>query len=252
MPIQILEEKVKFSRSSGPLLSVILPSRQRFDALVQTMLSFINLASDPSQVEFLVKLDSDDTETINKIGQLPGKVKTLVYDRMRGYYDLQHFVNDLCKLAMGDWVLLFNDDAVMTTQNWDLLLADVNPYQCREDFGGNDKVCLLNPGSPESDKTDVFPMVRRESIKYLGHFSLHPHNDTWVQYTYMPLSAVISYAAIKLKHYNNDVKDATRAHSAKAQETSFKDWHDFANERQNDTEKLKELLTEIGNTTYAS
>jgi hypothetical protein len=233
---------MRFTRSSNPILSVILPSRQRFDALVSTINSFLSLSNDPSQVEFLVKLDSDDIETIAKVHQLPGKTKTLISERLRGYHDLHLFVNDLCKLAVGDWVLLFNDDARMTTRNWDVALQEVDPFVCNPEFAGSDSVCLLNPGSPESDKTDVFPMVRRTSIKTLGHFSLHPHNDTWVQYTYMPLNAVISYPNIRLKHFNNDVKDATRDHSAKAQETSFADWHDFADARARDTEALRKLI----------
>jgi len=236
---------MKFTRSNGPLLSVIIPSRQRFDALSETINSFTDLADSPEKVEFLVKLDSDD-ETISKIGQLPGKTKTLVYDRMKGYKDLHHFVNDLCLLAKGDWLLLMNDDAKMVTKGWDTVLENVDPYQYNPNFKGTDKICLLHPGAPENDITIVFPMIRKESFKALGHFSLHAHNDAWIHYVFEPTGAIVFFPDFKIKHYNNEVKDATRLHSASAQETSFKDCHDdhFVELRKKDTETLIKFIGE--------
>ena len=231
-----------FKTSFNPLLSVIIPSRERTKELIDTINSFITLSENPSNVEFLVKLDTDDKSMINNINLFPGETKVLVADRKQGYHDLHLFVNDLCKLATGDWILLMNDDAQMTTKNWDIELKNINPYDYNSSFKGNDKVCLINPGSPEREKTEVFPIIRREGYEKLKHFSLHPHNDTWVQEVYEPLNARVFFPKISIKHFNNEVSDATRFHSAKAQETSFKNWDDFLPLREQDTKKLKELL----------
>lgn len=231
-----------FKTSSNPLLSVIIPSRERTKELIETINSFIQLANNPNDVEFLIKLDTDDESMIHNINLFPGNTKVLVADRKNGYHDLHLFVNDLCKLSNGDWILLMNDDAKMVTKDWDLELKNINPYEYNAGFQGNEQVCLINPGSPEKSTTEVFPIIRRGGYEKLKHFSLHPHNDTWVQEVYEPLNARIFFPKILIKHFNNEVTDATRLHSAKAQETSFKNWDDYLELRQKDTAKLKELL----------
>jgi len=154
-----------FKTSSNPLLSVIIPSRERTKELIETINSFIQLANNPNDVEFLIKLDTDDESMIHNINLFPGNTKVLVADRKNGYHDLHLFVNDLCKLSNGDWILLMNDDAKMVTKDWDLEFKNINPYEYNAGFQGNEQVCLINPGSPEKSTTEVFPIIEEVVMK---------------------------------------------------------------------------------------
>jgi hypothetical protein len=89
-----------------------------------------------------------------------------------GYSRLHLYCNLLANKARGQWMMLFNDDAVMSTKNWDsviynlpesILVADLESVHTA--YG----LCC-------------FPVVRRWAVEVVGGFSLHtPHTDTYWQ-----------------------------------------------------------------------
>jgi hypothetical protein len=81
---------------------------------------------------------------------------------------LQKYVNLLTKRAQGQWMLLWNDDARMLTEHWDARIAESDPG-------------VLWPAHNGSPYLNVFPVVHRKVVDLLGHFSLSPHCDSWVQ-----------------------------------------------------------------------
>lgn len=154
-------------------ITVLIPSRQRPDLLLQSVQSLLNRAANPRAVEILIRLDDDDgtaqaviewnrTAIVDKSHQVP---ITMLGPR-HGYRNLHQYYNGLAEHASGDWLMQWNDDAVMETVGWD---------QKIHAQGGGLKI--LNA----TGRLNLFPIVSRELYEVLGHWSLQAHSDSWLQ-----------------------------------------------------------------------
>jgi len=231
-----------FKRGKGPLVSILLPSRGRFDNLTDTINSFLSHCTVQNRVQFCLKFDDDDIDS-NKISQLPkANIKTLIYDRRMGYNDLHTFYNDLSAIAEGDWLWLFNDDARMITDGWDEMLENLDPLKYSPNFKGNDDVCLVNCGIPKVVGSDVFPMIRKRSYEIMGHFSLHSHNDCWIQEVFPPLGVELDVPEMQVVHLFSETKDTTRNEGLDVQKYSMNNYLETKQQRDDDREKLRKYL----------
>lgn len=86
-----------FPRGSGPLCSILIPTRTRPEAqLEKVVTSCVESAGVPEQLEFLIKVDSDDPEAKALAERLaakyspPAAFKVVTMERGRGYMDLHH------------------------------------------------------------------------------------------------------------------------------------------------------------------
>jgi hypothetical protein len=146
------------------MISVLVPSRERPDLLARSIDSL-----GEGEFEVLVRVDEDDPR-LDGYSQLPGVVVGGHY----GYLGLHHYYNELADRARGDWLFLWNDDCIMETRNW---IDVVRSY--------DGKMAVLNPdtnhGNWEIDM-NVFPILPRKMFELMGHFSLSPHNDSWLEF----------------------------------------------------------------------
>ena len=149
------------------LVSFMCPSRGRPESFLRSMESISNRAQDSSCFEVLVWLDNDD-ETAREYPRLP-YVKYFTGARV-GYARLNEVVNILARTACGRWLFLWNDDVVVRTDNWDVVLSGIEPT-----IVGNP---MHNHGS---SGLCVFPIVPRAWVDQIGHFALDGANDTWWQ-----------------------------------------------------------------------
>lgn len=147
-----------------PHISVLLPSRGRPDLLQRSITSLYGQADEPPQVEVLVAADPDD-EITSQAAEQAG-VTAVVAPGRYGYRGLHHYYNLLAQHAAGDWMLLWNDDAIMQTPSWDTIMASYPPgvLSLRTNHG----------------QLNVFPAAHRLLVEAMGHFSLSTHSDTWV------------------------------------------------------------------------
>lgn len=220
-----------FTRTANPLLTILLPSRNRFDLCKNTIDSFVDTCSQKSNLEIIVKFDIDDHSSLSRIHELRKDVniKVLVSDRLRGYFSLHEFCNQMLKQSTGDWILLVNDDSLMTTDGWDKLLEQVSPATHRSilnnTFEGTSDVALLNLNLMDAP-TRTFPVVRRSVCQKLGYFTLHPITDEFLNRVYHGLNATLNVPEIQMRHLNNEVWDETRRETADAQLTVGNDFSD--------------------------
>lgn len=169
-------------RGDGPLCSVLLPSRGRPYGLVRAIDSFWSLAQDKSNVEFILKLDDDDHESIDVVEKLRAKgipdlnIQTIVTPREEGYRSLQTWWNLMAAKAKGDWLYVFNDDAYIKSQDWDQSL--LRTVFLRPWFGAWKICCLWGP-TIDCDSKQM-PILRREVYKAWGHITQSPIADTWI------------------------------------------------------------------------
>jgi hypothetical protein len=168
-----------FKRGKGPLVSVLLPTRGKIGSLCEAIDSLYSLAVDKSLVEFCLKIDDDDEETINVINHLAKiiPIKTIISPRGRGYTDFGQWVNDLCAMSTGDWLYIFNDDARMRTIGWDQLLLN-SEIMCPRP--GAEDVCLFVTPTINRPGAKEFMFLRRTVYEILGHWALGPYVDHWI------------------------------------------------------------------------
>lgn len=111
-------------------ISVLIPARNGYNALEKCINSIYDNESKQNNINVIVKMDNDDTTTINSLlsHKYFNNITLLVSDRLKGYQDIHNFYNDMAKLQEdSDFFLIFNSDAMINTQNWDLLLNGNNP-----------------------------------------------------------------------------------------------------------------------------
>lgn len=148
------------------MISVLLPSRGRPDSLITSVESLRSLAHQPENVDILVAADPDDPATVAAADRCRAAV--WIAPERYGYAHLHRYVNALAGMSSADWLLLWNDDARMLTPGWDKRVAEA-------------PAGVLWPRHNGSPYLNVFPVVHRRVVDALGHFSLSPHCDSWVQ-----------------------------------------------------------------------
>src|SRR5712692_5651429 len=153
------------------MISVLLPTRGRPEALADSIDSLLDNASNQAEVEILLAVDPDESGAYALHDFSPG-VHTWVAPQRFGYARLHEYINFLASKAQGEWLMLWNDDARMQTPGWDKIIcshaADSLPQEVlwplvNHDAGGN-----------------LFPVWPKWWADVTGYVSLSPNNDVWV------------------------------------------------------------------------
>jgi hypothetical protein len=142
-----------------------------------------------------VYVDNDDPQ----LSQYQALLDVTVGPR-QGYEGLHHYVNLLAEKSTGDWLFLWNDDAVMQTKNWQKYI-DPFDYTTPQ---------VLNPHEPIHN---YFPLVSRAFYEALGHFSLSPNNDSYVAEIARALGIEYDIPEIKIRHLRGTLNDNTERNS---------------------------------------
>jgi hypothetical protein len=85
-------------------------------------------------------------------------------------------VNFLAEQASGDWIMFWNDDALMLTENWDEEIVNNDGY-----FG-----LLRMPCVTMNHPFALFPIIPREWIDLFGLISPVNHSDWWIYNVTVP------------------------------------------------------------------
>lgn len=182
-------------------MSVLIPSRGRPGKLTESVNSCFDRASDKSLIEVLIRIDEDDFDTWETCERLTrenqGRVKFRVGLRGRGYLDLHAWMNELAHQASGDWLLMFNDDARILTQEWDQVIMGLE-----QRFPYND-VCLIDLNMVGCEGYLAFIAIRRELFKHLGYVGPTTLYDTWLGSMADFLSVVINIP-VDVEHIKDD------------------------------------------------
>lgn len=153
-------------------VSVILPTRRRIEKLDASLKSLYEHAE--GEFELLIGADNDDMETVNFIVENYPDAKILLVKRM-GYTALHRYVNKLSYMAEGNWLFLWNDDALIRTKGWDKKIGEESGFSV---------LCpRCNQYDYKPSHNNLFPIVPKQWLELLGYFSLSPQNDSFVQHT---------------------------------------------------------------------
>lgn len=207
---------------TNPRISIILPTRKRTQALVNSLNSLLANAADTSNIEILIAYDEDDQESkeffatqwADYIGQCSATSKIFETERF-GYTRLNEYINLLGDNASGDWIFFWNDDALMETERWDEQVLKHSP----------DKIKLLRmPCTSMNHPFALFPVFPRKWIDLFGQISPVSHNDWWIYNVTKPLNLVedipvyVYHDRADVTGGNNDETFAERSYSADGQD----------------------------------
>lgn len=163
-------------------IAILLATRGRTEMLGRSVRSLIELAAQPERLQLMFAFDNDDETGFDYFVQelqpwLDARdvnYTALKFQRM-GYVNLHKYNNAMAKKTNSDWLVIWNDDAVMETPDWDRVIMS---YQ------GEFK--LLSFKTHRMHPYSIFPIVPRKWYDLLGYISPHPTQDGWVsQQAYM-------------------------------------------------------------------
>jgi len=188
-----------------PLISVLIPSRNRIDILKNSINSLLSNANDPNCIQFLIRFDFDDINSIQRFNELPNRAqdKILFGNRFRGFRDHYLFLNEVAKIADGEFLFTWNDDTTMISKNWDLevkkysgqfiVLKAKHNMECHPDLNGN-------------------PIYPKKWVDLCGHVAMNCHTDSWIHEvaTELDLQTEVNITIRNdAKHFGGFVDDQT-------------------------------------------
>lgn len=179
-------------------ISILLPTRNRFEHCSDFIKSAIELASEPESIEILIKVDNDDKNTMDNLNNFPFQ-ENLIFvfgDRMMGYDSLPDFMNMLYEKSSGDWLYLAGDDSIIVTKNWDELF-----YKYDNQF-----VCLNHLPAYPNGETFNFPIISRKIADLLGHVTKAVFFDSYI-WRLTKDFGLIRHIPLKIEHLHDRLKD---------------------------------------------
>lgn len=185
-------------------ISIFLPSRKRLKNLKSTIDSLLSLADpDLSNFEILVKLDFDDSESIEYIKNINNSFENITFvvnSRLKGWYNLVDFNEDLIHIAKGKYVFGINDDTLIATKNWNRILEDklkeFKIYYPKTKWAPE-------PNGWVHDYQEAFPIFPKKIIDIWGYLCPHNNIDTW--FTTICDKIHLDPWNISFREYLNDV-----------------------------------------------
>lgn len=184
-----------------PKISILLPTRKRTEAVIKSIGSLLANAADTSRIEILVAYDNDDEESRQffaetwypYIGQCDATSKVFETERF-GYLRLYKYVNFLAEQASGDWIMFWNDDALMLTENWD------DEIVAHDDWFGLLRMPCVTMNHPFA----LFPIIPREWLDLFGCVSPVNHSDWWIYNVTAPVGRLMNIP-VQVYHDRADV-----------------------------------------------
>jgi hypothetical protein len=230
-------------------ISILLPTRGRQQMLKNSIMSLVDTAGTPSQIEILLGFDSDDGESFDYFQQhiapvlddLEVTYTCLEFDPL-GYEKLHIYVNTLAANANGEWLVFWNDDAIMQDRDWDSVILSHSGKFCLQAFDTHN----LHPYS-------IFPVVPREWFALFGRLSNHQLNDAWLSQVGWMLD-IVERINIRVNHDRFDLTGNNKDQTFQARrvfEGNPKDPRDFnyvtyRAERFNDANTIAQHLRKKG------
>lgn len=228
-----------------PKISILLPTRKRTEALINSLNSLITTASDSANLEILIAYDEDDRESqeffatqwADYIAQCNASYKIFETERF-GYTRLNEYINLLAENATGDWLFFWNDDALMLTDNWDseVLKNDVSKMQL-----------LRIPCSTMEHPFALMPIFPRTWVETFGCVSPVSHSDWWIYNVCKPnnlvsdINALFYHDRADVTGGNNDETFAERSYSADGKDPT--NLYDYAHPQRQ--QELREWIQKL-------
>jgi hypothetical protein len=161
----------KINEDKEVKITILIPTRKRIKYLYDCLNNIYSTANKPNNIEVALKIDSDDSDTINEINNILKtykQIKIVISNRNNGYLSLHEFFYDLVKICDDSvYFIQYNDDSKFLTKNWDSEIYKLNSkigvFNCK------DKQCF-----------GTFPIVHRKIYEIIKKVSAYDHCDIYI------------------------------------------------------------------------
>ena len=233
-----------------PKISILLPTRKRTEAVVKSIGSLLASAKNTADIEILVAYDDDDEESReffsstwwDFIAQSEATSKVFETERF-GYLRLYKYVNMLAEEATGDWIMFWNDDALMLTDNWDERIVEKTGW-----FG-----CLRMPCTSMQHPFALFPIIPRSWVDLFGRVSPVNHSDWWIYHVtknvqrFEDIPVFVYHDRADVTGGNNDETFAEQSYAADGRDPTNPEDYSHPDRRQELAEWINKLAESIKN-----
>lgn len=157
-----------------PIVSVLIPSRNRLRFLETGVVSWIDTADNPNNIQIIVRAHLDDSETVDwllSVGRSLG-VQVIAGEDMDGHLSMGEFINCMAACSSGDWLMPVSDDFLCQTQGWEKVLqaACRNP---RREF-------MIRHFTTLNKEGERPPIITRGLYNAIGSFGHTSHGDVYI------------------------------------------------------------------------
>lgn len=174
------------------MISVLIPTRGRPELLARAVQSLVHSASDPCGVEILGRFDDDDP-MLERGLEIVDKATV---GAPLGYIGMGVMYNELADQATGEWLLIFNDDALMQTQGWDDVIENYGTLKLRNlSLGNNHNRTELAP----------FPCVPKRWFEVCGRITGDTRVDSWLQCVAQEAGCFVPEKGVEILHDRFDL-----------------------------------------------
>lgn len=196
------------SNTTNKLLSILIPSRERFDKLLACVGMFVEQLSPEERAftELIIKLDSDDHASIARIPELPFReieIHVYIADKLQGYRDLYIFYNQCARLSKGRYLMMWNDDATFKTRGWfGRMLTEIQatPGAASYWFGGTPTLVYVPGEQPREEDWPCFIAHHRLFYEIMGFYAHVGGVDSFLYYVLGPLGLLRKIEDIHVDH----------------------------------------------------
>lgn len=194
-------------------ISILMATRGRPELAFKSLKSLISTANNADEIEMCVAIDNDDqaslayfTETVVPwFEKNEYDILVISFDRL-GYAKLNEYMQTLALNSKGSWLIIWNDDAVMDTENWDREIAS---------YTGQFKL-LAFQDNHNKHPYSIFPILPREWLVLFGTLSPQQACDAWVSQVayvvdiFQRIETIVTHDRHDLTGNNNDQTYAER------------------------------------------
>lgn len=218
------------------MISILLPTRKRLPALMQSVRTLYNLAAKPDELELVLRVDDNDPTDYSDF-KWRKNTQLLVGPRW-GYKGMHRYYDEVSRAATKPWLLIWNDDMFMLTEKWDQILMSRGADKFHVQFLKRDTYGPEVPGDPYKNTDTACPFYPKRMHEIMGRAGCNAHVDSWLDYV---------SEALQIKTFRHDViYHHDRPDDETARERVF-DWEAFQNEenareRAIDIAELKKYL----------
>jgi len=171
------------------LISVLIPTRKRVSLLKECLDSLNDKTQDKSLVEILLKIDTDDQETIDFVKQYKVtssiEIKDIITDRKNGYGSLDEHMNNLVSYSESEFLLGLNDDVEILTDGWEQFYK---PYKGKNFFLAINIIAIKNGLTTKLwPDYNAFPTIPHDIKNHIGALQGHIMLDDWWEHVMRPI-----------------------------------------------------------------
>lgn len=177
------------------LVGVMIPTRKRITLLKECLDSFNHKTTNKSLVEILIKIDTDDIDTIDFVKEYTLtseiEIKTIISDRKNGYSSLGDFNNSLAEISESEFLFGMNDDIEILTEGWEqqFLKYKNKSFILGVEVEKTKDGITTHMFGREGDY-NAHPSIPHDIYKFIGSLQGHPMMDDWWVYITRPIRSM--------------------------------------------------------------